>query len=97
MTPGTPNSKFHYDFGIHSNIPECCIQFYIEKVEQGVEGIGAIYRPEYFIELDKFIDIRYVTCNDCHEKVLAGTYIPNMIHSCRLEPNDDCIKFREVP
>lgn len=88
--------NYHYHFGIHSNIPECCVNFYIEKKEQGIISVGTIYRPEYFENLDKFLNIRYVPCDECHEKILAGTYIPNKIHSCRLEPNDECVKFREV-
>ena len=73
------------------------MKFYVEKIEQGVIGIGAIYRPEYFVDLDKFIDICYVPCDECHEKIMSGQYTPIKVHSCRLEPNDECTKFREVP
>lgn len=89
-------SKFHYEFGIHSNIPECCVKFYVEKVKRGEKNIGMKYRPEYFTDIDKYVNIRYVTCNECHAKVIAGTYIPNKIHSCRLNSNNDCTKFREA-
>jgi hypothetical protein len=85
----------HYDFGIHSNIPECCVKFYVEKAEQGIEHIGLTCRPEY---IDTHWDISYVVCDECDKKVKDGTYIPNKVHSCRREPNEDCKKyFREVP
>jgi hypothetical protein len=90
-------SNFHYDFGIHSNIPKCCVRFYVDMVTQGEEHIGLKYRPEYFHELDKYLNIRYVTCDECHDKVMSGTYTPNKVHSCRREPNEDCEKYlREV-
>lgn len=82
--------NFDYQFGIHSNIPECCVKWYQEKVDAGYSNIGETFRPEY---LDNYWDISYVTCDECDEKVKAGTYVPNKIHLCRREPKAECELF----
>lgn len=83
---------FHYHFGIHSNIPECCARYYQDQVDAGVENIGATCRPEY---LDNYWDISYVTCTECDKKVKMGIYTPNIVHLCHREPNNDCTKYLE--
>lgn len=84
------SKDFHYHFGIHSNIPECCARYYQAQVDAGVKNIGATCRPDH---LDKHWDIHYVTCDECEKQVKAGSYIPNKVHLCHREPNDDCKHF----
>ena len=88
---------FNYHFGIHSNIPECCARFYQQKVDEGVENIGLVCRPE-FMDLDKYLHIRYVLCDACAEEVHADNHsIVRTLHLCKQDPNPDCEKYlREV-
>jgi hypothetical protein len=89
-------SDFHYHFGIHSNIPECCAQFYQQQVDAGVEDIGLTCRPE-FMDLDKYSHIRYVLCNDCAEQVHAGNHnVIHTLHLCKWDPTPDCEKYKEA-
>lgn len=83
---------FHYHFGVHSNIPECCARYYQEQVDAGIEYIASTCRPEY-LSLDKYMHIRYVLCDDCHAKMQQGVYTPNVVHLCHRDPNDDCRNF----
>jgi hypothetical protein len=83
---------FHYKFGIHSNIPECCARFFQSKVDAGIEDIASTFRPEY-LDIDKYLHIRYVLCNDCARKEKQGTLQINILHICHLEPNDECKNF----
>jgi len=85
-------NNFHYLFGLHSNIPECCARYYQDKVDEGMEHIGSTCRPEY---IDKHWDISYVVCDECDNKVKSGTYVPNKVHLCHRDPNDDCKQFIE--
>lgn len=83
---------YHYHFGIHSNIPECCARFYQDMVDAGIENIASTCRPEY-LDLDKYMHIRYVLCNECARKEKLGLPVVRDVHNCRLHPNADCIKF----
>jgi hypothetical protein len=86
---------FHYHFGIHSNIPECCAKFFQEKISQGVEDVAATCRPEY-LDIEKYFHVQYVLCDTCHAKMQKGELTPNVIHYCHREPNDDCKIFSEI-
>jgi hypothetical protein len=82
--------NFHYHFGIHSNIPMCCALFYQRKKDEGVEQIGLTYRPE-FMDLDKYLHIRYVLCDDCAHQVLSGNHtVVRTLHLCHRDPTPDC-------
>lgn len=70
---------FHYKFGIHSNIPECCVNYYVQRYAEGHTNIGMTFRPEY---TNKFWDVAFVTCDECHQKVTEGVYNPPKIHYC---------------
>ncbi len=83
---------YHYHFGIHSNIPECCARFYQDKMDEGVEHIASTCRPEY-LDIDKYTHIRYVLCNDCARKEKQNALVVNTVHMCHLEPNEDCKNF----
>lgn len=83
---------FHYHFGIHSNIPECCARFYQDQVDAGVENIGLTCRPEY-MDLDKYLHIRYVLCDECARKEKLGLPVVRELHNCFRNPTPDCKKF----
>jgi len=87
--------NFHYHFGIHSNIPECCARYYQEQVDAGVENIASTCRPEY-LGVDNYLHIRYVLCDECVKLERQGQLIPNILHLCHRDPNDDCKKYIEV-
>lgn len=87
--------NFHYHFGVHSNIPECCARYYQDQVDAGVENIASTCRPEY-LDIDKYLHIRYVLCDECAKLERQGQLITNILHLCHREPNDDCKKFIEV-
>jgi hypothetical protein len=61
-------------------------------VDAGVENIGLTCRPEY-MDLDKYLHIRYVLCDECAEKEKQGVLVVNVVHLCHRDPNDDCKKF----
>lgn len=89
---------FHYQFGIHSNIPECCARYYQQKKDEGVDAVAAECRPE-FLSIDNYSHICYVLCDDCASKYKAGdTFVVRPLHHCRQDPNPDCVKFiKEFP
>lgn len=82
-------NNYHYHFGIHSNVPECCAQYYNDKMNQGFHDIGITFRPEY---TDNYWDIAYVVCDACDILVKNNAYTANRIHKCD-EHKTDCKWF----
>ena len=37
--------------------------------------------------------VQDVLCNECAKKEKLGTLVPNIVHLCHQDPNDDCKKF----
>jgi hypothetical protein len=77
------HSRTIFDFGIHSNIPECCVVAFCADEEAGVENIALNRAPG--VNKSEF---EYVPCLSCWEKYRAGELVPNKLHRCR--GNNDC-------
>ena len=83
--------NFDYYFGIHSNIPHCCVIWYQDKKNAGYTNIGQTFRPEY---VDNYWGISYVPCDACDVKIKEGLYLPNKVHYCdRNNPAEECKRF----
>lgn len=82
--------------GRHSNIPECCIEFYISKTTRQLIRLNR--------DRGSFSDpaIQYVMCPKCLRAYRRGKLRPNKLHECNREPfNKLCFYwakgyFREV-
>lgn len=64
-----------YRLGIHSNIPECCVRFYIENQDR----ITAINIRRGLVA----DGVEYVMCTRCLRAFRAGHLSPSTLHICR--------------
>lgn len=91
----------YYDFvyGIHSNIPRCCIKEFI-KYRFTVQYYGATRIKEYGWSNKKddpiISKIGYVPCRKCAEKINNGdTSVINKIHKCS-STKFKCLKYKQL-
>lgn len=83
--------EYHYKFGIHSNIPECCVNYYITKLREGHKHIGYVYRRDYY---NGTLRANYVVCDECDQKIREGTLVANTLHMCnRMNMAAECKSF----
>jgi len=66
--------------GRHSNIPDCCIDFYNKHTH------GQLIRINERRGLYKDLDVRYVMCTKCLRAYRSGKLRPNRLHDCEKEP-----------
>ncbi len=79
-------------FGLHSNIPKCCCEYFVDTWIPSLFGstklnTGSSYRKKIEArenELDK--DFCYIPCPSCLESA-----IPNRLHIC----GEDCTEYLE--
>lgn len=65
-----------YEFGIHSNIPKCCVEFYCARSTEEIVRLNDrrdLTEPRY---------IGYVMCTDCWRGFGRGDLTPNVVHIC---------------
>ena len=92
----------YYDFvyGIHSNIPRCCIEEFI-KYRFTVQYYGATRIKEYGWSDKEITDpviskIEYVPCRKCAEKINNGDIsVINKIHKCS-STKFECLKYKQL-
>ncbi len=77
----------HRKFGLHSNIPECCIDEFISYDNDYIAGVNYIpyawFRWSQFGLLeDEYSNIEYVPCQKCMSEILSGKLTPAKIHMC---------------
>lgn len=54
--------KYHYEFGIHSNIPACCVDYFIKEFQHK----GLDYRANYIKVVSLHRKWHYIPCPECH-------------------------------
>lgn len=86
--PVDPSSE-DYRFGIHSNIPECCVRFFVQRTNTQRVRLNARRGAS---------PARYVMCTTCWRRSRAGQHTPNALHICR-DSHDDplCHEFLSWP
>ena len=75
-------------FGLHSNIPECCVEFYCAHDSPYVIALNdrrARAHPH------KIMYVEYVPCPKCWRRIASNRQPPAAIHKCDLK----CIPFLE--
>jgi hypothetical protein len=65
--------------GRHSNIPECCIDFYISKTH------SQLVRLNRRRGLHSDPNVFYVMCTKCLRAYHQGKLRPNVLHDCELD------------
>lgn len=74
-------NEYHAAYGKHSNIPECCIKYFINGWDKDSEYAKVIY--------DALSDVRYVPCPRCFA---SKSFI--QVRNCITECGKDCyIKY----
>jgi len=84
----TIETHIDYLHGIASNIPECCVRFFVQKRMAG-NSLHISYdtneaRGTHDVDVTDGHPMkacRYVACDDCFTKIMAGTIQPN--ETCR--------------
>lgn len=69
------------EYGLHSQIPECCVEAYLADQISGVEFIAVARDEQMGYKFPGPLKHDYVPCPSCYEKGLAGQ-APAVLHTC---------------
>lgn len=85
--------KFDIEYGRHSNIPDCCIAFWISEFEQIYEN--AVLREDYNRKqaATEHRIKRSYNYRPCHDCLQTGHWQP--IHTCRGACKDTAERLRD--
>lgn len=87
--PVIPDFNAERLWGLHSNIPACCVAWYLANIlPEFVAGPGG-NRPNPFRgwphEQDLLKRMGYRPCETCAAGIRTGTVVPNVLHKCTRE------------
>lgn len=78
------DNRWGYILGIHSNIPECCVQFYLRHPD--IVALNA--RRGLFAD-----GVQYVMCTTCLRRYRSGQLVPAKIHLCSQASADPICRY----
>lgn len=78
--------EWDVEFGLHSNIPECCVNAFVRDTLSGIEHIALHRRSQYPSENNR-PSAHYVRCADC---IISDRV--QELHVCSRE-NEECMFF----
>ena len=91
---------FHRAYGIHSNIPSCCVEFFCAQIEAGVEHIAKVQWEAFGFRWpeDTYLLFRYhpsyVLCTEHMKEFVGGRRDFPPLHKCN-KKSPECIPFYE--
>ena len=69
----------HFNYGIHSNIPECCVREWVANIDNRQPYRGP--------------SVGYVPCQRCARLIRLGLLHPAILHGCDPVNNPVCDAF----
>ena len=75
-------AHFDWDYGLHSNIPPCCVLFFIDRSRLGHAHLNAMMKQVGLWYKNGFAKPHYVPCPTCAVQMQQGVREPNELHRC---------------
>ncbi len=73
-------------WGLHSNIPACCVEHYARRVEEAHrQGEVPTLPMEDYLVIRAIPSLHYAPCPACLSAMVRGDLKPNPLHYCTRE------------